>query len=153
MPATSGYDPWRHLRSMPHVSLRWTRDEAELDGAQAWWYPDLVEIVIDAGLPQADRRCALAHELVHAERGDGPCVTPVLEIRQEHAVDVAAARRLIGLRALADALAWGHGPAEVADELWVDLATLRVRLATLTPAEQAHLRQWLGLDDPVGLSA
>lgn len=149
MPATP-YDPWRHLRSMPHVRLRLTCDEAELDGAQAWWYPDLVEIVLDARLPQTDRRCALAHELVHAERGDGPCVTPVLELRQEHAVDVEAARRLIGLPELADALGWAHGPAEVADELWVDLAMLQVRLATLTAAEQAYLRQRLGIDEAVG---
>lgn len=137
------YDPWAHLRALPHVALRWTRDDHELADALAWWYPDAGEIVMDDRQPQAERRCTLAHELVHAERGDEPCASRVLELRQERAVDREAARRLIDLRALADALAWTHDVAEAADELWVDVATLRTRLADLDDCERAYVRRRL----------
>ena len=137
------YDPWAHLRALPQVSLRWSRDDRELADALAWWYPDAGEIVMDDRQPQAARRCTLAHELVHAERGDEPCASTVLENRQERAVDREAARRLIDLRALADALSWTHDVAEAADELWVDVATLLRRLADLDDGERAYVRRRL----------
>ncbi len=137
------YDPWAHLKALPHVSLRWTSDDRELADALAWWCPDAAEIVIDGRLPQAVRRCTLAHELVHAERGDAPCASTVLELRQERVVDRQAARRLIDVRALADTLAWAHDIDEAAEELWVDAATLRMRLADLDDAERAYVRRRL----------
>lgn len=133
------YHPWQHLAHLTHLTVRWSRDDAELDGALGWFYVDTDEIVLDARQTQAERRSTLTHELVHAERGDGPCGSVVLDARQELVVSRAAARRLIPLRALGEALVWSRDPDEVADELWVDVETLRVRMAHLHPAERAYL--------------
>ena len=57
-----------------------------------------------------------------------------------------AARRLIPLDALADALRWARDLTELADELWVDEPTVRCRLDTLDPVEVADLHAALGDD-------
>ena len=44
---------------------------------------------------------------------------------------------------LGEALTWARCEAEAADELCVDIATLRTRLAALTRAERAWLRRRL----------
>jgi IrrE N-terminal-like domain len=138
------YHPWRHLGRLTHITLRWTRDDDELDGALGWFYVDRDEIVMDSRQTQAQRRSTLAHELVHAERGDEPCGSPVLDLRQEDVVSKAAARRLIpDIRALGEVLAWAYDVHEAADELWVDPWTVRVRLDHLHPSERAYLRRRL----------
>ena len=135
------YHPWRHLSRLAHITVRWTRDEDELDGALGWFYVDRNEIVMDARQTQVQRRSTLAHELVHAERRDEPCGSLVLDLRQESVVSKLAARRLIPVKALGEALAWSRDIDEVADELWVDVDTLRTRLNHLHPAERAFLLQ------------
>lgn len=135
------YHPWRHLSRLTHIKVRWSRDDTELDGALGWFYVDTDEIVLDARQTQAERRSTLTHELVHAERRDGPCGSVVLDARQERTVSQVAARRLIPLRALGEALRWSRDPDEVAEELWVDVDTLRVRMAHLHPAERAYLKR------------
>jgi hypothetical protein len=137
------YHPWRHLSRLADVTVRWSRDDVELDGALGWFYVDRGEIVLDARQTQVQRRSTLAHELVHAERGDEPSGSLVLDARQELAVSKEAARRLIGIRALGEALAWSTCVAEAADELWVDEDTVRVRLQHLHPAERAYLKRRL----------
>jgi len=135
------YHPWRHLSRLAHITVRWTRDEDELDGALGWFYVDRNEIVMDARQTQVQRRSTLAHELVHAERRDVPCGSLVLDLRLESVVSKLAARRLIPVKALGEALAWSRDIDEVADELWVDVDTLRTRLNHLHPAERAFLLQ------------
>lgn len=137
------YHPWRHLSCLAHITVRWTRDDEELDGALGWFYLDRDEIVMDDRQTQVQRRSTLAHELVHAERRDEPCGSLILDWRQELAVSQLAARRLIPIRALGEALAWAADVDEAADELWVDADTLRVRLAHLHPAERAYLKRRL----------
>lgn len=61
-------------------------------------------------------------------------------------MDAVAARRLIGLRQLGEALAWSSDLDEVAEELWVDVATVEARLAHLHPSERHYLRRRLQLD-------
>ena len=51
----------------------------------------------------------------------------------------AAARQLITLEQLSDALPWSMSLDELADELWVTPLVLTDRLAGLTRAERAHL--------------
>lgn len=64
----------------------------------------------------------------------------VAEIWTPAAITVASfAARLIPLRDLCDALAWSERDQEAAEQLWVDLPTLRVRLATLLPSEREYL--------------
>ncbi|MFJ6848760.1 hypothetical protein ACIQO5_10250, partial [Micrococcus luteus] len=83
----------------------------------------------------AERRCALTHELVHLEHGHRGCQPPAVE----HAVRAAAARQLITLEQLADALPWSMSLDELADELWVTPLVLTDRLAGLTRTEREHL--------------
>jgi hypothetical protein len=135
------HHPWRSIDADVHVEVRDL--PADIDG-----YCVVSErlIVLARGLTQAERRSTLVHEHVHLERGDiGPC-TP----RQEASVDQAAAHRLIDAVALGDALCWAHDIYEAADELWVDVATLRTRLAHLHPSEKHYLRRRLAARDNEG---
>ena len=51
----------------------------------------------------------------------------------------AVARRLIPFEALLDAARWARNVHELADELWVDEDTVRVRLAHLHPSERMKI--------------
>lgn len=138
------YSPWRHLRSLVHVRLDFTDDDQLLDGADARYYATVERILMDRRLGlQVDRRCVLAHELGHAEHGDLPCGDDRYDARQESRVEQWAARKLIELPALADALRWSDDPHEVADALWVTEDLLEVRLNHLHPSERAWLRDAL----------
>lgn len=112
-------------------------------GVFAWTDHASRRIVMDAGLLQAERRSTLAHELEHVARGPLPA-DPVLAAREEIACEEAAARRLIPLEALLDALRWSSDVCELADELWVDVQLARVRLERLHPSERAWLAERLG---------
>lgn len=96
----AGWNPWRALRERPHIELRF----ADLDGRRGLWqrdeHGDL--IVLDAALDRVARRCVLAHELVHAERGIGfPAASPATMQREEEAVRREVARRLVPAAELA----------------------------------------------------
>ena len=83
----------------------------------------------------AEARCTLVHELIHLERGHRTCQPPDVE------ADVAreAAQRLLPIDELADALAQTRSEFEAAKMLWVDVDTLRTRLASLDDVERARL--------------
>lgn len=115
---------------MNHVTVTWQELEDDLlavtDGSTIW---------IDPRQTQAERRSTLAHEMAHIELGHTDGCTP----QQEAEAADLAARWLIKLDHLADALAWTQDPHELAWELWVDLDTLETRLAGLQPPERAYL--------------
>jgi Zn-dependent peptidase ImmA (M78 family) len=117
----------------PDVTVR---TAALAEGLMGLWDEDERTVWLDARLTPAERRCTLAHELVHAERGDLPCEDPVLDTRQEQRVEREAARRLVPLERLLDALRWTSDAAEAADVLDVDPALLRTRLEALSRAER-----------------
>ena len=125
------FHPWRALRTLTHVVVVWARPHptapAATDGATVIW--------LDPRMTQAERRCALTHELVHLEHGHHGCQPPAVE----HAVRAATARQLITLEQLSDALPWSMSLDELADELWVTPLVLTDRLAGLTRAEREHL--------------
>lgn len=140
----SRYSPWRHLRSLVHVRLDFTDDDHLLDGADARYYATVDRMLMDKRLDtQVERRSILAHELGHALRRDLPCGDDVLDARQECAVDQWAARKLIDLPALVDALKWSDDPEEVADALWVTRELLDVRVRHLHPSERAWVQRAL----------
>ena len=127
------YDPWGEVPAgwsvnfvvMPVRGMcRWSRRS----------------ILLDIRLSGIEERCTLAHELVHAERGPFP---RWLTAREESIVDAKAARRLIPLDALGEALAWSLHPAVAAEELDVDPPTLEALLRNLTGAEVEVLRRRL----------
>lgn len=119
------YHPWRVLRTdWPHVEVEHTDDIpddrlADTNGVD--------EIRMRARLLQVERRCALAHELVHLEHGDGGLCTPEVEAD----VSLEAARRLIPWEQLLGAVRWARGEQELADELWVTVPLLRARTGAL----------------------
>jgi hypothetical protein len=129
------YSPWREL-AMTDLSLVWRR----LEGLDSYFDPHLREVGMDPRLNQSERRCALTHELIHAERADSAIADPVLAAKQERAVDCEAARRLISLDALTDALMWTAHRRELADTLGVDVPTAYCRLSHLTELELNYIR-------------
>ncbi|WP_169701905.1 ImmA/IrrE family metallo-endopeptidase [Janibacter terrae] len=125
--------PWRRLRDLHHVVVSWRDDLPEpllgaSEGDRIW---------LRSNLKQVERRCVLAHELEHHDRGHEGCQPEPVEA----AVRAAAARWLLpDPHGLADALVWAHGDIEAAaDELFVTPRVLRHRLDArhLHPAERA----------------
>ena len=92
-------------------------------------------IWMDKRLDQVERRCTLAHELIHIERQHIGCQPAAVE----EGVRAEAARRLISTEDLANALRWSTAPLEVADELWVTPEVLEDRLLFLSPSDAAFL--------------
>ena len=127
------FHPWRALRALTHIDQVWR----DLGDDQLGHYDHRCHrVTLNTGLTQVERRCTLTHELVHAERG--PVAASHRE-REEVIVEGLAARRLIPLDALVDAMLWSLDESELADELWVDVPTVTARLAGLTDAERAHV--------------
>jgi hypothetical protein len=136
------YDPWQTLTDLPHIELVVTR----LPAGQGWWLPDVQGIALDDRLGQAERRAVLEHELQHAAAGDVCCrgLGPDGDRqarRQERRADERAARRLITLDELADALTWCLGYDELADHLHCDERTVRARIRSLTDVEKAYIER------------
>lgn len=138
------WHPWRHAEeNYPHLEITC---DVELP-PRVWGLSTGSRIWLCRKLNQVRRRCTLTHELVHLERGPVPG-DPIGHTREELAVSLEAARRLITVPALVDALRWSRDPAELADHLWVDNPTLQVRMQHLDPLEVAELEhhledQWL----------
>jgi hypothetical protein len=127
------------LRAMPWVGLR----RAPLR-ERGRYYHDHAAVLVRHGLRGGAYNATLMHELVHAERGDEPCVDAACEARQELIVAKEAARRLINIHRLADvAVAFPDDPHRVAEELDVDYDTLAVRVKWLHPSERHYLRRRL----------
>lgn len=130
------YNPWHDLRdNWPEVRVVFEPMTGRLLGELR--YP---VIALRTGTSAAQRRCTLAHEIVHLERRL-PC-GPGLDRREERWVSAEAARRLVtvpDLRAALRDLGAGARPASVAAHLRIDRDTLRLRLQLLTPGEQRLL--------------
>lgn len=138
------YDPWGDLSQRTYLRVEFVdmptgRRGIIRDGA----------ILIDQHQLQVERRCTVAHELVHDERRIYP-TDPVLKAREETLVETTAARRMIALPDLLDALRHCSTrlATELADHLWVDQPMLKARMADLDPVEVAELEhhledQWL----------
>jgi hypothetical protein len=128
MQRTSPYNPWRDLAErFPHVQVHIVDlpDDVlgEIHGSGE-------VILLRRGTSTAQRRCTLTHELVHLDRGLPDDLTPWQLAREERSVEAEAARRLIPAEALTKALrVAGSDERALAAELWVDLATLRARVA------------------------
>lgn len=102
-------------------------------------------ITLNPDYPETVQHCTLVHELVHVERG--PVLDePGLAGREELAVRKIAARRLVNIRELGEALAESEQLAHAAELLGVDLDTLTVRLKHLHPSERAYLTRRLESD-------
>lgn len=129
---TSGdliYHPWRVLhRRWAHVVLEHTD---ELPPGRLADTNGVDHIRMRRRLYQVERRCALAHELIHLEQHDTGECAPAAELE----VNEEAARRLIPWRRLLAAVRWARSDDELADELWVTLPILHARVDTLRADE------------------
>ena len=83
--------PWRRLRDRPDWLLEWDMLPPGLMGSTC--HRRRV-ITLDLRLSQAERRCTIAHELEHVERGPMPS-DPILAAREEESIERAVARRLV----------------------------------------------------------
>jgi hypothetical protein len=130
------YDPWADLaQNWPEVEVVIEPMRGTLLGELR--YP---VIALRAGTSAAQRRCTLAHEIVHLERGVGDCGP--WAAREELLVHSEAARRLIRLEDLAHAMRGSEpSPAALAHALDVDLQTLLLRVDRLTSPERRRLRR------------
>lgn len=127
------HHPWRGLRAL----AGWTLEFAPLpEGQTGETCYESRTITLTTGMTQAERRSTIAHEVIHAER---PEFLESLRDKEERWVAEEAARRLIRFDHLIDALRWARNLHELAEELWVDEDTVRVRLAYLHPSERTKI--------------
>lgn len=140
------HHPWRAFRDLVEWTLHWRPMPEGILGVTDF---TARTVTLDTRLTQAERRCTIAHETQHINRGPVPA-SAVYRSREERYVDQAAARQLIDIRALGEAIAWSESHAEAAEELWVDEATLRARLAHLHPSEKAYLKRRLAEVEDLG---
>lgn len=130
---TQHWHPWRTLAvQYPHIAV--SCDHVLPRGVAGLWKGETIWLC--KTLNQAERRSTLTHELIHVDRG---IASPIHIAREEHYVDVLAARRLIPLPALLRGLQLTNDDRELAEELWTDAHTVRVRRQNLTPTERAWL--------------
>lgn len=130
------YNPWSELaRRWPEIDVVVEPMTGNLLGELR--YP---VIALRAGTSAAQRRCTLAHEIVHLERGVGECGP--WRVREERAVHAEAARRLIGCDDIARGLrelGVAHDLGQLAQALDVDRQTLRLRLELLDRSERRRI--------------
>lgn len=133
------YDPWGDLSQRTYLSVEFVDLPT---GHRGILCGDIIHI--DRHQLQVERRCTVAHELVHDERRVFPD-DPVMQAREETLVERAAARRLIELPDLVDALRASSSrcAAEIAEHLWVDQPMLAARMNDLDPIEVAELEHLL----------
>jgi Zn-dependent peptidase ImmA (M78 family) len=143
----TGYNPWAHVQDMADVLVA----VDHLEHADAYWEPDERVILLDRRLTQRQRRSRLAHELAHMEAGDECCEHGPdghrLAMRQERRANDTAARRLITIGALAEALLWACDVDELAEDLHVDEDTVRARIDGLTEDELEYIRRRFAAQD------
>jgi hypothetical protein len=131
------YSPWAELSSLPDLTLEWR----ELAG-RAGEYLHVARLIrLDPRAPRRQLRSVLCHELRHAEAADVATTCERVNLRQEQHADQAAARLLIDIYDLGDAMAvHGNHFSAIAVELNVSDAILRVRRDHLHPSEASYLR-------------
>lgn len=127
-------NPWQRLAAdWPGIPVRYEDLGAEhRHGLSRWFDGRPVEIVLHERLTQVQRRCALAHELEHLERG-APCES--LRASIERRVIASTARYLLpNLDLLAEAIAV-YDLRRAAHELWVTFPIVVDRLRGLNDRE------------------
>jgi hypothetical protein len=127
-------NPWQRLAEQwPRVQVTYgDLGSPHRHGLTRWRGRRPLGITLHQDLTQVQRRCALAHELEHLDRG-APCET--LRASIERRVMAATAKYLLpDLDLLADTLAC-YDLHRGAAELWVTFPILVERLRTLTEGE------------------
>lgn len=103
---------------------------------QGRYYHHRRAIVVRTGLLLREERAVLWHELVHHRRGDAACDTGT---REDGQVDREAARWAMPWPVLRWGVDGAHDLHDLVDRMKVTEYLVRVRLASLHPAERAHV--------------
>lgn len=126
--------PWRQARADTALVIEWSErmpvDLLAVSAGNVVW--------MNTRQGQAERRVTITHELVHRERGDR---CGEVSDADEEQVRRLTARRLISMALLVEAARWSTDEFEIAEHCWVDVDTVRTRLAHLHPSEVHHLRR------------
>ncbi len=125
------WNPWRELGTYADWTLRFDALPGRRRGLCHW---PTRTIILRTGMTQAERRSVLGHELGHLTRGRFPGWAKPAE---EESVNRWAARRLIPIGNLVEALQWTDCVDEAADYVWTDVPTVQARLRALHPSERA----------------
>lgn len=142
MAMTGTYSPWAELAEHPWLTLEW---RILRRGRVGQYLHETKTITLDPRMPRRQARSVLAHELEHAFAGDACTPLVHVNLRQEQRADTNAARKLIVLEDLAEALTiHDHHVSAAAVELRVSDAMLKVRLRNLHPSERHWLTRRLG---------
>lgn len=129
------FNPWAVLRRLVDWELHW---EELPTGTWGDTDHDHKRVTLTVGMDQAERRSTLTHELFHVVGGEH-----TVGRQWESSIDRAAARLLIPIDALVDAMFWAADDEQLAEHLWVDLRTVQCRLSNLTDEETAELNRRL----------
>ena len=124
------FNPWRALRDKTHINLTWRIMPTRLGETNG---SDMIRL--HPWQSQVQRRSTLTHELAHIELEHTAGCHP----KDEAAARQWAARKLVPMSRLMNALRWADDLHTVADELWVTEKVLLDRLDGLTPAEKQQL--------------
>lgn len=132
------YSPWGELAAQPAITLEWREMVGRLG---EYLHRDRL-IVLDPRMPRRQMRSVLCHELRHAESAHVGVECDKARRVQEVGADRAAARLLIDVHDLGEALVFNdrHVSATAVD-LRVSDKMLRVRLNSLHPAERGYLKR------------
>lgn len=127
-------NPWQRLaEEWPHVSVTYADlGSPYKHGATRWKAGRPVAVILHERLTQVQRRCTLAHELEHLDRGS-PCESLRASIEQR-VIRATAKYLLPDLSLIADAVGL-YDLHRAADELWVTFPVLVDRLRAMTDAE------------------
>lgn len=135
------YSPWAELTSLSHLELR---REPPARGRLGEYLHHLNLIRLHPDLPRRQARAVLCHELRHHEFSDVGTLCGKTKAFQERRADGAAARLLVDIRDLADAMVIHERHASaVAVELRVSLDVVQTRVDRLHPSERAYLKRRL----------
>lgn len=132
------YSPWAELTAT-NLTLEWK----SLPGRRLGEYHRANGLILlDPAMPRRQARSVLCHELRHHEYGDVGIACALGNQKQEVRADREAARLLIDIHDLADAIVThDHHQSAVAVELRVSAVMLASRLRHLHPSEVHFLRR------------
>jgi hypothetical protein len=136
-------NPWQRLaEDWPAVPIRYLDLGSRfVHGRSVWKRGRPVEVQLHSALNQVQRRCTLAHELEHLDRG-APCET--LRATIERRVVHATARYLLPDLDLVSSAIEVYDLHRAANELWVTFPVLVDRLRGLTAKELDHVTRHRG---------
>jgi hypothetical protein len=134
-----GWSPWGAVAGLPELEVLFVPGLP----VRGLYAPHLQAIAIRTGQTRRMRRSVLAEELGHHELGHHPRSDRREVARMELRARRWAARQLISLHGLADALTAASWE-QAAEQLDVDVALLHTRTACLTVGEVRELRRLVG---------